>query len=165
MTVAKLVVRERYLLGNLHVIFQTVYQQAILAFALEIQTTVSSSRRSPLDRGMIHENRCLTKSEINEQVTDNMLCSIYKSTKKDNTYLYINNKDDFSPVPDALLKTFGTPQFVMVIKLDERHKLAQADIEKVKAELKGSGYYLQVPPPVPNLLEQYKADKAASSKG
>ena len=63
------------------------------------------------------------------------------------------------------MKTFGTPQFVMVLKLDERHKLAQADIEKVKAELKEKGYYLQVPPPVPNLLEQYKADKSASSQG
>ncbi|WEM43154.1 YcgL domain-containing protein [Photobacterium sp. DA100] len=94
-----------------------------------------------------------------------MLCAIYKSPKKDNTYLYINNKDDFSAVPEVLLKTFGTPQFVMVLKLEERHKLAQADIEKVKADLKESGYYLQVPPPVPNLLVQYKADKAASSQG
>ena len=88
-----------------------------------------------------------------------------KALKKDNTYLYINKKDDFSPVPETLLKTFGTPQFVMVLKLDERHKLAQADIEKVKADLKGNGYYLQVPPPVPNLLEQYKADKTANSQG
>ncbi|GAD30312.1 MULTISPECIES: YcgL domain-containing protein [Photobacterium] len=88
-----------------------------------------------------------------------MLCAIYKSLKKDNTYLYINKKDDFSDVPEALMTTFGKPQFVMVLKLDGR-KLALADVEKVKEALNTVGFYLQVPPPVTNLLDQYKADKA-----
>ncbi|MCG3885927.1 YcgL domain-containing protein [Photobacterium leiognathi] len=88
-----------------------------------------------------------------------MLCAIYKSLKKDNTYLYINKKDDFSDVPEALMTTFGKPQFVMVLKLDGR-KLALADVEKVKEALSTVGFYLQVPPPVTNLLDQYKADKA-----
>lgn len=92
-----------------------------------------------------------------------MLCAIYKSPKKDNTYLYIKTKDDFSEVPESLMATFGTPQFVMVLKLDNGRKLALADVEKVKASLLTPGYYLQVPPPVPNLLEQYKADKAANN--
>ncbi|WP_305423851.1 YcgL domain-containing protein [Photobacterium leiognathi] len=89
-----------------------------------------------------------------------MLCAIYKSLKKDNTYLYINKKDDFSDVPEALMTTFGKPQFVMVLKLDGR-KLALADVEKVKEALNTVGFYLQVPPPVTNLLDQYKADKAS----
>lgn len=89
-----------------------------------------------------------------------MLCSIYKSLKKDNTYLYINKKDDFSDVPAELMSTFGKPQFVMVIKLEGR-TLALADVEKVKEALATVGFYLQIPPPVTNLLDQYKADKAA----
>ncbi|MEC6822072.1 YcgL domain-containing protein [Photobacterium piscicola] len=89
-----------------------------------------------------------------------MLCSIYKSLKKDNTYLYINKKDDFADVPAQLMSTFGKPQFVMAIKLEGR-TLALADVEKVKQALSTVGFYLQVPPPVTNLLEQYKADKAA----
>ena len=89
-----------------------------------------------------------------------MLCSIYKSLKKDNTYLYINKKDDFADVPAELMSTFGKPQFVMVIKLEGR-TLALANVEKVKEALRTVGFYLQVPPPVINLLEQYKADKAA----
>ncbi|KJG40438.1 hypothetical protein UA32_01295 [Photobacterium angustum] len=88
-----------------------------------------------------------------------MLCAIYKSLKKDNTYLYVNKKDDFSDVPEVLMNTFGKPQFVMVIKLGGR-KLALADVEKVKEALKTVGFYLQVPPPVTNLLDQYKAEKA-----
>ncbi|MCD9523212.1 hypothetical protein GLP14_10315 [Photobacterium carnosum] len=89
-----------------------------------------------------------------------MLCSIYKSLKKDNTYLYINKKDDFADIPAQLMSTFGKPQFVMVIKLEGR-TLALADVEKVKKALRTIGFYLQVPPPVINLLEQYKADQAA----
>ncbi|MCG3864601.1 MULTISPECIES: YcgL domain-containing protein [unclassified Photobacterium] len=88
-----------------------------------------------------------------------MLCAIYKSLKKDNTYLYVNKKDDFSDVPEVLMNTFGKPQFVMVIKLEGR-KLALANVEKVKEALKTVGFYLQVPPPVTNLLDQYKAEKA-----
>lgn len=94
-----------------------------------------------------------------------MLCAIYKSSKKDGTYLYINKKDDFSAVPEALLTTFGTPLFVMILKLQNERKLAQADIEKVKLALSDTGYYLQIPPPVTNLLEQYKADKAEKTQG
>lgn len=91
-----------------------------------------------------------------------MLCSIYKSSKKENTYLYINKKDDFSDVPDSLMGTFGAPQFVMVLKLEGR-KLALADVEKVKESLATVGYYLQVPPPITNLLHQYKAEKASQT--
>jgi len=92
-----------------------------------------------------------------------MFCSIYKSPKKENTYLYINKKDDFSEVPESLMGTFGTPQFVMVLKLDNGRKLALADVEKVKEALGTVGYYLQVPPPVTNLLEEYKAGKAENN--
>lgn len=89
-----------------------------------------------------------------------MLCAIYKSLKKENTYLYISKKDDFSSVPEALLTTFCKPQFVMVLNLAGR-KLAIADVENVKTALVEQGFYLQVPPLVPNLLEEYKAAKAS----
>ena len=63
-----------------------------------------------------------------------MLCSIYKSSKKEGTYLYLPKKDDFSQVPDTLMQMFGKPVFVMMIKMDGR-QLAQVDIEKVKASM------------------------------
>ncbi|AGE18563.1 MULTISPECIES: YcgL domain-containing protein [Serratia] len=90
-----------------------------------------------------------------------MLCVIYRSPKRDQTYLYVEKKDDFSRVPEELMKSFGVPQFAMMLSLDERKKLASADIEKVKQALKDEGYYLQFPPPVENLLNQHLAgDKA-----
>ncbi|CAI0805869.1 MULTISPECIES: YcgL domain-containing protein [Serratia] len=84
-----------------------------------------------------------------------MLCVIYRSSKRDQTYLYVEKKDDFSRVPEDLMKSFGTPQLAMMLSLEGREKLASADIEKVKEALKEEGFYLQVPPPLENLLNQH----------
>ncbi|HFQ2071401.1 TPA: YcgL domain-containing protein [Providencia stuartii] len=85
-----------------------------------------------------------------------MICAIYRSPNREQTYLYIEKKDDFSRVPEELMKQFGTPQFAMTLSLANRDKLANADIEKVKADLIEVGYYLQFPPPVENLLAEYR---------
>ena len=52
-----------------------------------------------------------------------MICAIYRSTKRDQTYLYIEKKDDFSRIPDELLQSFGEPQ---VIRQAISEKIAQA---------------------------------------
>ncbi|NMP33477.1 YcgL domain-containing protein [Thalassotalea sp. M1531] len=86
-----------------------------------------------------------------------MLCAVYKSPKKDQTYLFVNKRDDFSEVPEALLKTFGSPILVTVLNLASQEKLALADIDKVKENLSEQGFYLQLPPPQENLLDEHKA--------
>lgn len=89
-----------------------------------------------------------------------MLCAIYKSAKKDQTYLFVKTRDDFSCVPEALMQTFGTPTLVTLTNLATKTKLAFADIAKVKNNLDEQGYYLQLPPPKEDLLKQHKADMA-----
>lgn len=84
-----------------------------------------------------------------------MFCVIYRSTQRDQTYLYVEKKDDFSRVPEALMKSFGKPQLVMLMPLDGRKQLSNADLEKVKTALTEQGYYLQLPPPQENLLKQH----------
>ncbi|WP_394176160.1 YcgL domain-containing protein [Thalassotalea litorea] len=88
-----------------------------------------------------------------------MICAIYRSPKKPQTFLYVIKRDDFSSVPEALLTTFGTPQLVTLVNLSNRDKLAIADIEKVKTALLDKGFYLQLPPPTEDLLKQHKADQ------
>ncbi|GAA0660802.1 MULTISPECIES: YcgL domain-containing protein [Rheinheimera] len=85
-----------------------------------------------------------------------MLCVIYKSPKLDQTYLYVLRRDDFSAVPEALLKTFGKPQLVTLVNLATKSKLAHADIDKVRAQLTEQGFYLQLPPPPEDLLKAHK---------
>ncbi|MBG0754604.1 YcgL domain-containing protein [Vibrio cidicii] len=87
-----------------------------------------------------------------------MLCSIYKSSKKEGTYLYIPKKDDFSKVPEQLMAMFGKPLPVMTINLQGR-TLALVSVEKVRESLINDGFFLQLPPPPKNLLEQHKERK------
>ena len=61
-----------------------------------------------------------------------MFCVIYRSTSRDQTYLYVEKKDDFSRVPEELMKSFGRPQLAMLLPLDGRKKLVNADLESQK---------------------------------
>ncbi|HEY0209664.1 YcgL domain-containing protein [Acerihabitans sp.] len=89
-----------------------------------------------------------------------MFCVIYRSTKQDQTYLYIEKKDDFSRVPPDLMARFGKPVLSMLFPLNGSKKLVAADINKVKQSLTDQGFYLQLPPPVENLLVQHHNTRA-----
>jgi hypothetical protein len=92
-----------------------------------------------------------------------MLSAVYKSSKKADTYLFVEKRDDFSKVPEPLMKTFGRPVFVLLLNLGARDKLGIADIESVKSSLSDKGYYLQLPPPEENLLDEHKRMNGVSS--
>jgi hypothetical protein len=95
-----------------------------------------------------------------------MLCAIYKSPKKAQTYLFVKTRDDFSAVPEALMNTFGTPILVTLINLATKEKLAMADLDKVKVNLNEQGFYLQLPPPQEDMLKAHKAMmQAEKNKG
>lgn len=86
-----------------------------------------------------------------------MLCAVYKSSKKAETYLYVPGRDDFSKVPKMLMTTFGPPLFLMIMPLKNERKLARMDIEKLRSELTTKGFYLQLPPPTENMLKAHLA--------
>ncbi|MEI7377603.1 YcgL domain-containing protein [Dickeya chrysanthemi] len=86
-----------------------------------------------------------------------MYCVIYRSSRREQTYLYVEKKDDFSRVPEELMKSFGQPHLVMILPLDGSKKLASADIEKVKQMLSDQGFYLQLPAPPENLWDELQA--------
>ncbi len=75
-----------------------------------------------------------------------MLCFIYKSLKKEHLYLYIDKKDDFSKVPEALFNSFGKMEFVMDLELTPERKLAKEDAGKVIDSLRMKGFFVQMPP-------------------
>ncbi len=75
-----------------------------------------------------------------------MQCTIYKSNKKADTYLYVQDAGNFSRVPQDLLRLLGRLDFVMTLELTPDHTLARADPEQVRQQLETQGYYLQLPP-------------------
>lgn len=74
-----------------------------------------------------------------------MQCAIYKSRKKQDTYLYLAARDDFSRVPEPLLKLIGQPVHVMDLELSPERKLAQEDAAEVLRNLQERGWHLQMP--------------------
>ncbi len=79
---------------------------------------------------------------------------IYKSRKKDELYLYLSKKDDFSAVPPALFDAIGAnPVFVMELTLTPERRLAREDVTVVIRHLQTQGFHVQMPPPVLNLQE------------
>jgi uncharacterized protein YcgL (UPF0745 family) len=93
-----------------------------------------------------------------------MLCAVYKSSKKAETYLYVPGRDDFSKVPKALLTTFGPPVFLMIMPLKNDRKLARMNIEKLRSELNTKGFYLQLPPPQENMLKTHLTQQHGENK-
>ncbi len=75
-----------------------------------------------------------------------MHCFIYKSLKKDELYLYLKQKDDFSELPKPLLDSLGKLTFVMDLELTPERKLAREDVRQVIASLEEKGFFIQMPP-------------------
>lgn len=86
-----------------------------------------------------------------------LTCYIYRSERKPDTYLYVLEKDDFSPVPDELMKVFGQPEFSFEFELTPDRKLAKEESEEVYANLKQQGFHLQLADDL--LIEQQLALK------
>ena len=85
-----------------------------------------------------------------------MLCAIYRSSRRADTYLYLPHPADFSKLPEPLRHHFGQPIEVMVFALKHGRKLAHLSVDELRRHLDDPGYYLQIPPPVENLLKQHK---------
>ena len=75
-----------------------------------------------------------------------MYCVIYKSKKKQDTYLYVAAKGDFDAVPETLLSLLGEPVYVMELELSQIRKLALEDVLQVMKNLQERGWHLQMPP-------------------
>jgi uncharacterized protein len=73
-------------------------------------------------------------------------CSIYKSSKKAEMYLYVDRSQDVSKLPEGLMLAFGSPTKVMDIVLTPEKRLARADSKVVLAAIEEQSFYLQMPP-------------------
>ena len=74
-----------------------------------------------------------------------MKCAVYRSNKKDMTYLYLPEADDLSRVPDALMKLISPVERVFEFDLTPERKLAQEDAEEVLKQIEAQGWFLQMP--------------------
>ncbi|WP_447528304.1 YcgL domain-containing protein [Vreelandella sp. TE19] len=79
-------------------------------------------------------------------MSNKLLCEIFKSSRKEEMYLYVDKRQGLEPVPEALLATFGKPVAVLTMILTADKKLARVDTQDVIAAIGEQGFYLQMPP-------------------
>ncbi|VXB68234.1 YcgL domain-containing protein Pmen_1774 [Pseudomonas sp. 8AS] len=81
------------------------------------------------------------------------ICSIYRSPRKNEMYLYVLKADELKRVPEGLLAAFGPPQLAFSLVLSPDKSLAREDIHKVLENLETQGYHLQMPPPEEDYIQ------------
>ncbi len=77
---------------------------------------------------------------------EKLLVSVFKSSKRDEMYLYVERAKGFEAAPDALREAFGKPTHVMDLILSPERTLAREDVVQVMANLRSQGFHLQMPP-------------------
>ena len=81
------------------------------------------------------------------------ICSIYKSPRKSEMYLYVDKRDGLARVPEGLIAAFGSPQLTFEFVLTPERQLEREDTAKVLENLEKQGYHLQMPPPQEEYIE------------
>ncbi len=81
------------------------------------------------------------------------ICSIYKSPRKNEMYLYVERSEALKRVPESLLAAFGAPIHTFDLVLSPERQLAREDITVVLANLEKQGYHLQMPPAEDEYIE------------
>ena len=77
------------------------------------------------------------------------LCTVFRSAKKAETYLYLAQGRVFEDLPPDLRQAFGEPYFVLALNLGRDSRLARIDARQVLKQLESQGFYLQLPPEIP----------------
>jgi len=81
-----------------------------------------------------------------------ILCQVFRSSRKQEMYLYVDKIRGLVDVPDTLLAQFGEPVPVMLLQLTPEQRLARADAALVLASIDAQGFYLQMPPTAAELM-------------
>ena len=81
------------------------------------------------------------------------MVEIFKGNKREEMYLFVDQKEGLKSVPEDLLAAFGQPESVMILPLTNSKKLARVTASDVLESIEKQGYFLQMPPKPEALAE------------
>ncbi|MCH4812085.1 YcgL domain-containing protein [Vreelandella neptunia] len=97
-------------------------------------------------------------------MSDKLICEVFKSSRKEEMYLYVDKRQGLENVPELLMETFGKPVPVFTMLLTADKKLSRVNAADVVEGIKDKGFYLQMPPPKEAyLLDVHRAHVASRS--
>lgn len=80
-----------------------------------------------------------------DPMTDRTFVSVFRSSKKPDTYLYVKRGQAWGELPESLKGIFGSPVHVMDLVLTPQRKLARTDGKQVAEAIADKGFFLQMP--------------------
>ena len=83
---------------------------------------------------------------MSTDVAKPVLCTVYRSSREAELYVYVRREDGLSRVPETLLAKLGVISEVLTLKLTPTRKLARANAADVLGSIEEKGFYLQLPP-------------------
>ncbi len=89
------------------------------------------------------------QAPFSQDTFDSVEVSVYRSSKKNQTYVYLPSDQEYESLPEAFVEQFGDAALFLTFELHESKKLAQVDARTVLAALHNQGFFLQLPPPAP----------------
>lgn len=93
---------------------------------------------------------------------DRLLCQVFKSSRKEEMYLYVDKREGTERVPAPLLERFGKPVPAMTLILSPEKRLGRASAVEVMQAIRDNGFYLQMPPAKEEyLLDLYRTPTQA----
>ena len=75
-----------------------------------------------------------------------MRCHVYASTRKAETYLWLDDPKRLGELPQALGELLGELRFVLEVDLDRARTLPHQDPGQIMDNLDTQGWHLQLPP-------------------
>lgn len=75
-----------------------------------------------------------------------MDCHIYKSSKKDGCYVFVQDPDMLENLPADVSRILGSLEFVMDIVLNKDTRFAISDPATIISAIVKHGFYIQLPP-------------------
>lgn len=78
-------------------------------------------------------------------MTEKTFVSVFRSSVKADTYLYVRRGHDWNDLPESLREIFGQPVHALDLVLTPDRKLARTDGREVLEAIGEKDYYLQLP--------------------
>ena len=78
-------------------------------------------------------------------MTTREFVSVFRSTKKTDTYIYVRRGQDWQELPEALRSIFGQPAHAMDLLLTPDKQLARTTGKEVLNALEEKDFFLQMP--------------------